>query len=91
MDIVEYMQGGTRARQIVWNASTHMISRDRDHSEGRGVGVNRRLEPFRKFIRLQKALFKVPKIRNIIFWIENGPPPWNFSENSSDLVAPPFP
>ena len=52
-----------------------MISRDRDHSEGRGVGVNRRLEPFRKFIRLQKALFKVPKIRNIIFWIENGPPP----------------
>ena len=28
----------------------HMISRDRDHSEGRGVGVNGRLEHFRKFI-----------------------------------------
>ena len=29
---------------------------------------------------------------NIDFWIENDPPPlWNFSENSSDLVAPPFP
>ena len=25
-------------------------SRDRDHSERRGVGVNGRLEPFRKFI-----------------------------------------
>ena len=27
------------------------------------------------------------------FWIENDPLPplWNFSENSSDLVAPPFP
>ena len=40
----------------------------------------------------QKALFKVPKICNINFWIENDPPPlWNFSKNSSDLVAPPFP
>ena len=40
----------------------------------------------------QKALFKVPKICNINFWIENDPPPlWSFSENSSDLVAPPFP
>ena len=29
----------------------HMIYRDRDHSEGRGVGVNGRLEPFRKIIR----------------------------------------
>ena len=29
----------------------HMISRDRDHSEGWGVGVNCCLEPFRKFIR----------------------------------------
>ena len=40
----------------------------------------------------QKALFKGPKICNIIFWIENVPPPlWNFSKNSSDLVAGPFP
>ena len=41
----------------------------------------------------QKALFKVPKICIINFWIENDPTPpnWNFSENSSDLVAPPFP
>ena len=39
------------------------------------------------------ALFpKVLKICNIDFWIENDPPPlWNFSENSSDLVAPTFP
>ena len=28
----------------------HMISRDRNHSEGQGVGVNCRLEPFQKFI-----------------------------------------
>ena len=28
----------------------YMISRDRDHSEGQGVGVNCRLEPFQKFI-----------------------------------------
>ena len=34
----------------------------------------------------QKAPFKVPKICNIIFWIENDPP-----KNSSDLVAGPFP
>ena len=24
-------------------------------------------------------------------WIENAPPPWHFSENSSNLVAGPFP
>ena len=31
----------------------------------------------------QKALFKVPKICNINFWIENDPPPLlHFSENS---------
>ena len=34
----------------------------------------------------QKTLFKVPKICNINFWIENDPP-----KNSSDLVAGPFP
>ena len=28
----------------------HMISRDGDHSEGRGVGVNGRLQHFRKFL-----------------------------------------
>ena len=28
----------------------HMISRNREHSEGQGVGVNCRLESFRKFI-----------------------------------------
>ena len=42
----------------------------------------------------RKALFKVPKTCNINFWIESNPPPtplWNFSENSSDLAAPPFP
>ena len=41
----------------------------------------------------QKALFKVPKICNINFWIENDPPPplWHFSEKSSNLVAGPFP
>ena len=42
----------------------------------------------------QKALFKVPKICNINFWIENDPPTpslWHFYENSSDLVAGPFP
>ena len=38
----------------------------------------------------QKALFKVPKICNINFWIENDPPFWNFSENSSDLAQPSF-
>ena len=30
----------------------HIISRDRDHSEGRREGANGRLEPLRKFIRL---------------------------------------
>ena len=30
----------------------HMISTDRDHSQGRGLEVNGRLELFRKFIRL---------------------------------------
>ena len=41
----------------------------------------------------QKANYLVPKICNIDFWIENDTPspPWNFSENSSNLVAPPFP
>ena len=38
----------------------------------------------------QKALFKVSKICNINFWIENDPTPlWNFSENSSVLVPSP--
>ena len=31
--------------------SMHMISGDRDHSEGWGLGVNCHLEPFQKFIR----------------------------------------
>ena len=39
----------------------------------------------------QKALFKVPKICNINFWIENDPPPQHFSKKSSDLEAGPFP
>ena len=40
----------------------------------------------------QKALFKVPKICNINFWIENDPPtPLALFKNSSDLVARPFP
>ena len=39
-----------------------------------------------------KALYRY-KIYNINFWIENAPPPslWNFSENSSVLVALPVP
>ena len=79
----------------------HMISRDRDHSEGWGEGQL----PFGTFPKIhaiwytlnpeitilyqfhaQKALFKVPEICDISFWIENDPPPpWNFSENSSVL------
>ena len=38
-----------------------------------------------------KALFKVPIICNISFWIERDLPPKHFSENSSDLAQPPFP
>ena len=39
-----------------------------------------------------KALFKVPKICNLDFWIEiTPPPPWNVSKNLSDLVVPSFP
>ena len=34
-----------------------MISRDRDHSEGWGVGVNCRLKPFQKFIRAISLIF----------------------------------
>ena len=36
----------------------------------------------------QKAVFKVVKICDINFWIENYPllPFWNFPENSSDLL-----
>ena len=44
--MVEYMQEGSDNMKCM-----HMISRYRDHSEGRGVGVNVRLDPFRKFIR----------------------------------------
>ena len=38
-------------------------------------------------------LFKIPKICNIYFWIENDPSPplWHFSKNSLDLVAGSFP
>ena len=32
---------------------------------------------------LKKPFLKFPKNCNINFWIENDPPPWNFSENSS--------
>ena len=40
--------------------------------------------------RPKKALYWGPKYA--MFWIKNDPPRlWNFSENSSDLVAPPFP
>ena len=42
------MEGGRTAR---YNEINALISRDRDHSEGRGVGVNGLLEPFRKCIR----------------------------------------
>ena len=50
MDIVAYIC------KEVWGPDSkkymHMISRDRDHTEGWGVGVNfGTLEPFRKFIQ----------------------------------------
>ena len=48
MDMVAYMQGGMKYEM---HEQLLMISRDRDHSEGRGVGVNCCLVPFRKFIR----------------------------------------
>ena len=38
----------------------------------------------------QKALFKVPKISNINFWIENDPPPSALFQKYIDLVARPF-
>ena len=44
MDMVEYLQGPGSIKCM------HMISRDGDHSEGWGMLVNCRLEPFRKFI-----------------------------------------
>ena len=41
---------------------------------------------------LKKFLFKDPKICNIILGFKMTPAPlWNFSKNSSDLVAGPFP
>ena len=43
------MQRGTQGPVSI--KCMHMISRDRDHSEGRGVGVNGRLKPLRKLIR----------------------------------------
>ena len=48
MDVVKYMQGGKGAADSM--KCMHMISRDRDPSEGRGVGVNSHLERFQKFI-----------------------------------------
>ena len=42
-------------------------------------------------ISCSKSPVKVPKICNINSWIENDPLPWNFSENSSDLVPPSVP
>ena len=72
-----------------------------------GFGVNCHLEPFRKLLKThtlnpkitiwyqfydRKALFEIPKFCNINFWIENAPTLlWHFPENSSDLVAGPFP
>ena len=45
-----------------------------------------------KYTSFQKALFKVPKICNTNFWIENDPPSlWHFSKNSSALVVESFP
>ena len=53
----------------------HMISRDRDHSEGRGLGVNGRLEPFKKFIRFGTLTTPLEKFYKETFhqfiWISN--------------------
>ena len=43
-------------KEVWWPDSMHMISRDRDHSEGWGVGVNCSLGPFRKFIRFGSVI-----------------------------------
>ena len=48
MDMVEYIYKKVRGPDSM--KCMHMISRDGDHSEGWGVGVNCCLEPFRKFI-----------------------------------------
>ena len=45
----------------------------------------------RKKVPSEMSLCKVPKICNIDLWIENDPSPFYFSENSSNLVARPFP
>ena len=42
----------------------HMISRDRDHSEGRWMGVNCCLEQFRKFIEFGIAI-RPKKVGNV--------------------------
>ena len=49
------------------------------------------LQFFPKFMTEVSSI--MAKVCNIIFWIENAPPPplWNFSENSSVLVAVRFP
>ena len=40
------------------------------------------------FLKTSEKSIKRSKICNMIFWIENyPPPPWKFSENSSVLVA----
>ena len=56
------------------------------------------MDPFGSFVSnscskslVESLKFKVPKICNINFWIKNDPPPWNFSENSTYLVAWPVP
>ena len=54
------------------------------------LGVDNHVAIFYQF-HAQKVLFKVPKICNINFWIENDPPLRHFSKNSSDLVARSFP
>ena len=71
----------------------HMISRDRDHYEGRRLGVNGRLEPSRKFIRfgsrdpsLRLVWLLEPSSKCVLFWIfsiqllkKHTPEPGNYS------------
>ena len=60
---------------------THMIPRDRDHFGFSQYNLLKKhtLNPESTLfvsISCSKALFKVPKICNINFWIENDPPPF---------------
>ena len=95
MDMVAQMQGGKRANS---KKCMQMISTERNHSDFSQHNCWKNIPWTLNLLFLyqfhaQKALFKVPKICNINFWIENAPPfPLsNFSTNSSEFVVGPFP